>query len=223
MNNYRYERKYVIDNLSYFEVESVIKNHPAFFSEIYYERYVRNIYFDTQNFHHYYDNIDGTSERNKFRIRWYGNLCGDIKNSKLEIKYKKGLLGYKKYFDIDIFSINNQLKIIGYNNNLNDLITDKKHDKHDLKHYFPIISNSYKRRYFLSADKLFRITIDFNQFFYRVNGNSLTNRINNDRSIVVELKYDYDSEKKVDKISQFLPFRLSKNSKYVEGVESCYS
>ena len=223
INNYRYERKFVIKNFTLPEIEYFIKTHPAMFSEIYHQRWVRNIYFDTINFDHYVDNIEGNSERNKLRIRWYGDLFGNIKEPKLELKYKNGLLGYKKYFDINPFFIrpNNELSKI--NSNLNKSIKNYNRENYDFINYFPVISNSYKRKYFLSSNHLFRITIDSNQSFFRVNNNFLCNRVDNNQNIILELKYDYNSERKVDEISKFFPFRLSKNSKYVEGVNVCYS
>lgn len=221
ISNYRFERKFVIQNITLVEVESIIKNHPAIFSEIYHERWVRNIYFDTLNFDHYFDNVDGNSIRNKLRIRWYGKFFDTIKNSKLELKYKNGLLGYKKNFSLNSFSINNnqRLKI---DSNLNNLIKNNK-DGVGFSQYIPVMSNSYKRKYFLSSNNLFRITLDTDQSFFSINKDQLCNKVINNHNTILELKYDFSSESKVDQISQFLPFRLSKNSKYVEGINSCYS
>ena len=49
-SQFRYERKFFISQLTKFEVESMIRIHPAVFSEIYHKRFVNNIYFDTVNF-----------------------------------------------------------------------------------------------------------------------------------------------------------------------------
>ena len=42
---YRFERKSFIENLSVENLKHMIAMHPAMFSEIYYERYINNIYF----------------------------------------------------------------------------------------------------------------------------------------------------------------------------------
>ena len=97
-NNLRYERKYAVSGISVHGVEEIIKNHPAFFKEIYEERYVNNIYLDTQNLTHYYDNVSGKSQRKKYRIRWYHDLSGEIKHPVLEVKIKNGLLGRKESY-----------------------------------------------------------------------------------------------------------------------------
>ena len=46
-NNWRFERKFLISQMSEPEIEAVVKSHPAMFSEIYHERHVNNIYFDS--------------------------------------------------------------------------------------------------------------------------------------------------------------------------------
>ena len=46
-NKFRYERKFLIQDATRSEVERSIKLHPALFSEIFHERSVNNIYFDS--------------------------------------------------------------------------------------------------------------------------------------------------------------------------------
>ena len=104
--DYRYERKFRISGMSVHGVEQIVKSHQAYFKEIYNERDINNIYFDTQNLTHYYDNSYGKAQRKKYRIRWYGGLSGKIENPILEIKIKDALLGTKKAFLIKPFFLN---------------------------------------------------------------------------------------------------------------------
>ena len=104
-DEYRYERKFIINNLSSNQVESIIKLNPLAFSEVYHQRYVNNIYFDTPGFHFYHDNSDGNSQKTKVRIRWYNKLFGVIKNPVLEFKIKSGLVGKKVSFSLPLFEI----------------------------------------------------------------------------------------------------------------------
>ena len=53
-DTFRYERKFIISQLDRHHVETLIKNHPAMFSEIFHERSVNNIYFDTHQLKHYF-------------------------------------------------------------------------------------------------------------------------------------------------------------------------
>ena len=70
-------------------------------------------------------------------------------------------------------------------------------------------------------NKLFRITLDKNLSYYYVSPNIkevLTK--NNQTSIIVRDKYDYDDDMALHEITNQFPFRLSRNSKYVQGFSS---
>ena len=96
IETWRYERKFVISELSQQEIELIIRFHPAMFSEIYHPRWVNNIYFDSFGAQNYRDNIEGLRNRVKVRIRWYGSFLEPAKEPMLEFKFKRGILGAKK-------------------------------------------------------------------------------------------------------------------------------
>ncbi|MCP5050112.1 MAG: VTC domain-containing protein, partial [bacterium] len=102
---YRCERKFTVTESSHREVEGLIKFHPAMFSEIYRQRYVNNIYFDSPDMKHYEDNVSGTEKRQKVRIRWYGDLFGGVETPVLEIKRKTGVLGSKDGYKLSAFEM----------------------------------------------------------------------------------------------------------------------
>ena len=102
---YRYERKYFITKITGKDIDSIVKLHPAIFSEIFHERSVNNIYFDTPDLNNYFDNIDGNMYRVKSRIRWYGMTFGVIEKPVLELKIKNGLLGRKESYSLDTFKL----------------------------------------------------------------------------------------------------------------------
>ena len=118
MDKYRYERKFFVENKTAIELDLIVKNHPYFFKEIFKERFINNIYFDTPNLSNYYANVDGNYNRRKVRIRWYGNLLGEIENPKLEIKIKQGELGNKIIHSVNNFILNNEI----YKNIIFDLV-----------------------------------------------------------------------------------------------------
>jgi SPX domain protein involved in polyphosphate accumulation len=229
IENYRYERKFVISSkhITKNEIENIIKLHPAVFREIYSERYVRNIYFDLIGFDNYVENIDGNTDRVKVRIRWYGNMLGQIKKPILELKIKKGLLGTKKQFSLSPFVLSeniNTINSIDYFSLIENSGITNQIDRLKLKSIIPQLLNGYKRRYFLSNDKKYRITIDSEQVFSPLGkrNNSLINKYKNNSTIVLELKYNFADDKDAEKITRDFPFRLSKNSKYVNGINICY-
>jgi len=223
MEGYRYERKFVSPNISEKEVEMLVKLHPACFSELYPQRYINNLYFDTHAFNNLHDNLEGQNHRFKLRIRWYGDLTGLIEKPVMETKIKKSFVGTK------------------VSHVLNSLLIDSNFDRQDIKKCIedsdipenvkqnvnamnPVLFNRYRRKYYQSWDKKFRITVDNELMFYWAE-----NKFNlhlfpehNSDSIILELKYNYQDDDKAHIISSYFPFRMTKNSKYVSGVETLY-
>jgi len=218
--NYRYERKFIISNTDEKKVEHYIKLHPKMFFEIYHERYVNNIYFDSHELQNYYDNINGVFDRIKARIRWYGNLFGEVKKPVIELKIKKGSLGRKFQRNLNPFTLSNQIcrkeiADIFKKSNIPNVIYSK------LLSLKPTLLNRYKRKYYLSSDKNYRITTDSAQEFYRIEygKNSFLNRIFINSDIIFELKYDKNYDNEASGITNHFLFRLTKNSKYINGIE----
>jgi SPX domain protein involved in polyphosphate accumulation len=186
---------------------------------VYYQRQVNNIYFDTLGYNDYFDNVLGVSNRKKIRIRWYGETFGHISKPVLEIKIKKGLVGDKWSYKLQPFTLDNtftneKIQKIFDNSNLPPPILES------VKMVSPTLLNSYQRRYFLSADNKYRVTLDFKLLYHKID-----KRFNNfnlatiaDENNIIELKYGLKEDKYVNAISTQFPFRLNKNSKYVNGV-----
>ncbi len=217
----RFERKFFVPNLSIPTVESLVKCHPAFFSEIYPPRGVNNLYFDSIDLTNYNDNIEGLARRQKVRIRWYGNLFGNIEEPVLQLKVKNGLLGEKQSYPLLAFAMNHQFNEAQIWDAIeHSQISDTL--KQLLKSCRPILLNHYKRKYFQSADKHYRLTIDAQLQFYRINYNNraFQPQIRNQYGTIVEIKYDQEWDHEIDKITHFFPFRVTKSSKYVQGIKS---
>ncbi len=217
---YRKERKFVVSGASITSVEFFIKAHPAMFFQPFPPRFVNNMYFDSKAFHNYGDNVSGSANRLKFRIRWYGEQFGHIKKPVLEIKIKKGLAGSKRHYPLAPFTfepgfsqkdLEEMFKQSNLSNEINEL----------LKHQSPTLLNQYHRKYFLSADRIFRVTLDHKLRYLKISKhqNSFLQRISNDKDVIVELKYDTEWDEEANKITASFPFRLSKNSKYVNGID----
>ncbi len=221
-NNQRFEKKFFISELTKQEIENIIKLHPAVFSEIYYERFVNNIYLDSFDLRNYFDNLAGVSERQKVRIRWYGDLMGEIESPVLELKIKSNDLSYKIYYPLAGFSLDKNFTI----ETIWDVFTKSQLPQGLKKELLSLEVNSlnrYKRKYFQSKDKMFRFTIDSEMQFYSLlaRWNSFLNKRIDRKNIVLELKYEgKQSEKTVDVVTNFLPCRVTKSSKYAIGVET---
>ena len=217
----RFETKFSISNLAFDKIRYIIKTHPAIFNEIYYKRHVNNIYFDNLDFSSFKDNIEGVSERKKVRIRWYGDLFGLCKNPVLEIKYKKGFLGWKEKHLLPDFNLNLN-KGFNYEKIFFNLLKKKNYDLHKLKLQFlkPSLLNRYERIYYLSFNKKYRITLDNNMEFFSINPiNNHIKTFSDYEKNIVELKYDENYRDDAVKITNYLPFRMTKSSKYVIGLD----
>jgi SPX domain protein involved in polyphosphate accumulation len=216
----RYERKFLVVDRSVSEIEQLLKFNPACFSEIYEERTVNNVYFDTFGFNNYYDNVEGNTERIKPRIRWYGELFGPAK-AILEFKIKKGLMGKKEFYKLANFSLDKDFSRAKVVNAL-DMQKTPIHILDIMRSVYPTVLNSYNRKYFISADKNFRITIDKDLSFFGIGYNQplFLNKVKKYNVVVVELKYNAMFEEEAKTIAGEFPFALTKNSKYLQGIES---
>jgi SPX domain protein involved in polyphosphate accumulation len=222
--NYRYERKFIINGLDRQTVETMIKLHPALFSEIFHQRYVNNIYFDSINLTNYYDNIEGSTQRIKARIRWYGELLGYIDKPILEFKIKAGFTGKKESFALQPLKICKGLNAEAIFNiiEISDIPQVAKAKLYSLK---PFLLNRYCRKYYQSVNKNYRITVDTDLVFYRIDSRriSILSKSSHDNSIILELKYDQSKDDEANHITAGFPFRLTKSSKYVTGIDIIYS
>lgn len=222
-SEYRYERKFLVSNLNKSDIEALIRFHPAAFSEIYYERTINNVYFDSSTLDSYFAAVDGELNRTKCRLRWYGELFGFVKKPVLELKIKKGLLGTKKSYPLQPFIFEKGFKT----RILFDVL--KKSALPDalllgMQTLQPILVNRYSRKYFQSADQNFRITVDTNLEYYRidVHNQAFLYRSVDRTRIVVELKYGQKFAKEAHRISNVFPFRMTKNSKFTNGIQALY-
>ena len=217
----RFERKYT-SQLNIAQITRIVKTNNVCFTKTYEDRFINNIYFDTPNFKNYEDNIIGSATRYKVRIRWYGELFGPVKNAQLEYKIKQGDLGYKLIGRLQPFEFQRESTIHTLLKAINHAQLPK-YVSNDFKQLIPTLLNRYKRKYFEGKQHQVRLTIDDDQCFYKIKkyNNTFLQKIKiYDK--VIEVKYDLNKEEVANRITSSLPFRLSKNSKYVNGIELLY-
>lgn len=215
----RFERKFVFEHGDVSSAIHMIKRCPGGFDEIYQNRRINNIYFDTFDLRNFYDNHMGKSDRVKTRIRWYGEVQNKVNKPILEFKIKNGLLGRKKSYRLDSMTVNFPIEKDQIIENIcsSDI---PESVKEQTKLFLPTLYNTYSRRYFQSFDKRFRFTIDYDlSYFNPYSKPADFNRLKDSyRPIVIELKYDMEHDKDVHAITNALPLRLNKFSKYVSGI-----
>jgi len=88
----------------------------------------------------------------------------------------------------------------------------------------PVLVNRYYRWYFATLDGRYRVTVDTGLTYHRVGhlANSFAHRQVDYDNLVVELKYQSEHAGQANRVSSYFPFRMTRNSKYVTGIERVY-
>ena len=209
-NIFRYERKFIINNLSIPELENLLRFSSLKFKKNFIQRKVNSIYFDDYNSNSILENLDGNNFKTKFRLRWYGDKKL-IKSPVLELKKKESYINSK-----ELFQIKNFKKIKFSKKNINLLLNQLKKKFIFLLNKSAISSTHYNRLYFISSKKNVRATIDFNINYFDIKNYINLNKYS--KSIILEIKYLNKDDEIVRKNLENISFRISKNSKYLNSL-----
>jgi hypothetical protein len=221
--NARYERKFVPAVLSADAVLGAVRRNPALFREAFPPRTVNNVYLDTPGLTDYRQHVSGHSERIKTRVRWYGDLEGQVAPV-LERKIRRGLLGGKEICPLPVTGLDAAGGLRGIELSL------RRADLPALAREAvacrtPALVNRYDRRYLVSADGRFRLTIDTHLRYLGarpVASTSLLTTLESPGVIIVELKYAPEDAEDAVAVANGLPFLISRFSKYVTGIDRLY-
>lgn len=165
-NKFRFEKKFVVDKTNLNSILFELKSNGYF--KLFPNRIVNSIYFDDKDLNAYYENLNGLSNRTKYRFRFYGNLSQNI-NGTFERKIKSNDVNYK---------LTESKKI-----SLENLYKSKFPNKKNLS---PNIHTKYQRYYFYNRFKNIRCTVDVGLKIINVK-NNLVKRFND---IIIEFKCD---------------------------------
>lgn len=216
--DWRYERKYLLEYISAQDVEVLIRLCPRYFRQVHPDRYINNIYLDSETLRCYWENLDGVSPRFKQRIRWYGDLHNDNAQATLEIKRKYNAVGDKIRVPLGSFNSNEAINDDG----VADLLRRAGSDRPFLSHgvgFKCVLVNRYLRRYYATFDGLFRATIDRELQFYPVEGGRRMSQVAvHENAAILEIKYARDHDTLAKEILEYLPYRPARISKYVHGI-----
>lgn len=215
----RYELKYVFAAVRRPEVESLVRAHPAGFRAAYPDRRVNNLYFDDAEWSALGDNLAGSSERAKLRLRWYGDDAADAV-CRLELKRKHGHRGDKRScplpqpLDLRALDTAAVVRTLG------------GHDLGELRPWldqlpFPVLFDRYRRAYRLSADGGVRLTLDSEMEYRDVltsAGSRPRARTPPEDLLVVELKAPVERWRDLVRVARDFPFRWIAFSKYTRGL-----
>lgn len=220
----RHERKLLAEGVSAREVEALVRLHPAHFHEANPPRRINSVYYDTPGMRAYRENLAGTGERTKVRLRWYGALLGPVIDPSVEVKTKHAAVGGKRRFPGLPFEMRPGIEASELTASL-DAGARAPAEAHLLAGLRPVLLTTYARSYWLSRDGRCRLTVDADIAYLRIHpfGNDLRDRREDDRRVVVELKYALEDDESARWLVGELPIRLSRSSKYARGIELLYA
>jgi hypothetical protein len=217
----RLEVKFVGSDVEEWRLRGWLKAHRAGFRVSYPPRCVNNIYFDTNDYAAFWENLTGISERTKVRYRWYGDSVEPGPGA-LELKGKRNSFGWKQVFPV---AASPYSPGCSWNTVRGRLLADlpDRARRWLEEHPVPVIINSYQRDYYVSADGRVRVTLDLHQAvrdqrFPRYP--NLTRVANLPRAMVLEVKCARPDRGLASSVIRGIPIRVSRHSKYVTGVRA---
>ena len=219
--NLRYERKFVAQGSTLAEVLAGVRRHSCSFREVYPPRIVNNIYFDSPARRDYHEHINGVASRTKTRVRWYGQNQDMAECPRLERKLKRGSVSGKEAYDLAPLRLRE-----GCRPSLFEAAFDSAALppmlRSTLRHLEPALCNSYHRHYFLSHDARIRLTLDSCLRFCSVSHHRSPAgwSFHTASTVIIELKFAPEFAEHASLVTNALPFRMTRFSKYVVGIES---
>jgi len=218
-NELRYEKKIMLTH-SLKEVELLLRLCPVSLRSIFAPRWINNIYLDTPNCDAYRESVNGDTNRTKMRVRWYGDFH-QARAPRLEIKYKRGAVGGKRIYNLREFCLADLpfATLIAYLFRDSDLPGGVRLALSGMR---ITVLNRYCRKYYQTWDKRVRVTVDYNQHFFRpIHWKPLRLQEHREKEgIVVEVKFEKRWAQYARGIINYLPSCQVKHSKYVKGMES---
>ena len=215
----RYEIKSTCDDIYLPDVRAWVNLHPSAFIEAYPPRQVNSLYFDTREIDCLIDNLIGTGQRKKLRLRWYGDDYTAVQGT-LELKCRSNQLGWKEHYPLPFTY---DLTATSW-----DTLLERMREQVDglfsiwLSYLSqPVLINSYMREYYETMDHQVRVTIDYSQVAYEQIAHLTPNlaiKAPLPGQIVVEVKADAALHRRVSNVLSSFPLQVGRNSKYVNGV-----
>lgn len=219
---YRYENKYALPIELLSEFQCFLKLHPELFREIHHPRHVNSIYLETEEFDQFNQHVEGTQHREKYRIRWYGELTGRVEKPVLEVKVKHNQMNDKRRYELDPFELTAEQPWSVVEPALKSIAADQL-DREIALAQRPIALVRYHRVYHLSNDRKSRITIDTDLQWYSAGlGGARLKKEGAPPHAVVELKYDHGDAVDAGRVSSLIPPRYQRHSKYLSAVRAIY-
>lgn len=219
LEQYRYEVKFVCPHEARDRFDLWLRYAPESFSRSYQDRVVNNVYFDTLGLRDFADNVIGLPARLKTRLRWYGDTAAP-RSMVLEYKIKSGRINRKHSVPLPGLDLAKTTW-----RELADLLS--AHAEHRfcaVASYFknPVLRNRYRRQYYVTRGHRVRMTVDADLTYYDAAASPMVVGVGmglKTTSQVIEFKGTVERAHDLERLLRRIPLRLSRNSKYVMGVD----
>ncbi|MCA9996583.1 MAG: polyphosphate polymerase domain-containing protein [Anaerolineales bacterium] len=216
----RYELKMAINGRLLPNARNWLRLHPAGFRTAYPTRLVNSLYLDTPHLNALTANIIGVSDRQKLRLRWYGDFQQNpVIQPVLELKFKHNLVGGKQRFALsEPLDLRQPWSIILAT--LSEQVPSKWRPLLTAASQ-PTLINQYHRDYFVTPDSQIRATLDYAQKAW---DQRLSPRPNwhhplpSDDLLIIEIKGDVAQAERLEAIMAHFPAQRTRNSKYANGL-----
>ena len=214
----RYELKWVCEPHQLAQARSWIRLHPAGFVVAYPPRRVNSLYLDTPHLSSFDENLAGVSDRQKLRLRWYGDDAQTI-SPLLELKVKRNLLGTKVQVllpcTLDLTSPWSAL--LG---TIRACVEPAWRVRMQTATQ-PTLFNHYQREYYCTSDGALRVTLDYAYAAYDQRLSLCPNlRVPlavADR-LVIEVKAAPEHVERLQEAAAQFPALRTRNSKYASSL-----
>jgi hypothetical protein len=215
MNNYRYEIKFTLNEISYSDAIQWVYRYTNLENR-YPDRYINSVYIDNLEYESIRANLAGLSDRVKNRLRWYDN----IQTVRLENKIRNGRLSKKEAFQIDALkSSPTSLTTSQLKSKINNWLMTQSELGFD--YYSATLGVRYLRKYF-EDDNGFRVTFDreiqFTDLYDDEMSFSRSSRLVDYSPIIMEIKFDPSLKNYVNSILRLLNISPKRHSKYLVGM-----
>jgi hypothetical protein len=218
----RRERKYPLSRGELVQFRSWQITHGKAFARAHPPRVVSNIYFTAPDWASYSDNSAGISERVKCRLRWYGEL-ETASEATFEAKQRRNAVGHKRQQRVPLQALALQaVPISRLHLRLRPLLAPGLRVLLD-DGQRPVLYNRFTREYYETTAGL-RMTVDTGMEYAALPGGSLRalHPIASAMPAVVEVKYSPEQRTEAMEALRHLPFRATRFSKYVVGVDHLF-
>jgi hypothetical protein len=215
----RRERKYPLSEDELREFRWWHRSQGRAFARAYPTRTVNNIYFDRPDWASYDDNMSGVSDRTKCRLRWYGETDG-AKEATFEVKHRRNAVGHKLQQRIPMEALRlSSLPLTRLCGRLRVVLPAELRMPLE-QSLRPVLYNRFCREYYEAPDGV-RMTVDTDMAFAPLVSRPLPTLrpIRSGTAGVVEFKYSLDRQSEAIEALRRFPFRATRFSKYVVGVD----